>query len=100
MIRGAIFLTLGAGILVVPQVWWLFVAGLVVAAVIGWPERRRRVINLSPALGDSAQHQHYCATCDQPWHHAVARCVAHWAAPCPACSAPGAPAAEPPARSA
>jgi hypothetical protein len=86
----------GAGILVAPQAWWLFAVAIVLMAIINWPERRRRTIVLSPDLGDSGQHYHYCPACDQQWHHDIARCVAHWAGPCPACTGTAAP----PARSA
>jgi hypothetical protein len=86
MIRAGIVVAFGAGILVVPQIWWLFAAGLVAAAVVNWPSRRPREIRLSPELGESAAHHHYCPTCDRQWRHRVPRCVDHWASVCPACS--------------
>jgi hypothetical protein len=90
VVRGSILVSLGAGILVVPQIWWLFVAGLLVTAIINWPARRRRVIVLRGDLGDSTEHYHYCPNCDRQWHHGVSRCVEHWAVACPACTATGA----------
>jgi hypothetical protein len=84
----------GAGILVVPHVWWLLVVGLFVAAIIAWPARQSRVLVLSPTLGDAAGHYHYCASCDQQWRHVAPRCVVHWAAPCAPCAARNAPTTE------
>lgn len=91
--RASILLAAGAGIIVAPDVWWLFVIGLVLAAVIPWPTRRSRELVLSPKLGDAAPHYHYCSTCDQQWRHVAPRCVTHWAAPCQACAASDAPVA-------
>jgi hypothetical protein len=85
MIRAGIVVAFGAGALVVPQVWWLFLAGFAVASVIAWPPRRRRVISLSRDLGESPAHYHYCPTCDQQWRHDAARCIAHWATRCASC---------------
>jgi hypothetical protein len=91
--RGAILVAVGAGVLVVPHVWWLFVGGVLLAALIAWPTRRSRQIVLSPTLGDAAQHYHYCSNCDQQWRHIVPHCVAHWATPCQDCTATDTPTA-------
>jgi hypothetical protein len=96
VVRTGLVVAFGAGILIVPHVWWLFVAGLIVTSVIDWPARRRRPIVLSPELGESAGHYHYCPACDQQWRHGVDRCIAHWAAPCPTCGAADAPPAQRP----
>ena len=90
MVRTGLLVTLGIGVVGLPDGSSLLPFALVVTALFAippWWRRKPRVrVQLPARLPNQLAHYHYCDACDQQWRHHGADCIAHWASHCPACA--------------
>ena len=101
MLRTAVVVSLGLGLVGLPHVAWLAVGAVVLTALLGgvpeWWRPRKPARALGVAIRpERSHHFHYCDTCDEQWAHAgeSPACTVHWASRCAGCAETRAPSRE------
>jgi hypothetical protein len=97
MLRTAVVVSLGLGLVGSSHVAGLAVVAVVLTALLAsvpewWRPRKARALRVE-IRPPHAHHFHYCDACDDQWAHPgeSTACTVHWAARCAPCDETGVP---------